>query len=334
MSFAPYAPSRPAICLITRLDPPHQGFFRARWSLSRYLYIVKRTDVLAGAAGKQHGSASLMALFSLNNFWNAIRVYGPFRVAIEWLLIGLFVYGVLRFLRGTRGVRMLKGIGLLLIVTYLIVALIGRELRLERIEFLYGRLLLVGFLAAIVVFQPEIRRALMQLGETRFFRNFSGQLDADIDALVESAAFLSRRKIGALVAIERDVGLGGIAESGTRVDADLSSRLLNTIFWPNSPLHDLGVIVGNGRVRYAGVQFPLAESGELEQELGSRHRAAVGMSQETDAIVIVVSEETGDISVAERGKLVRKLQPDALRQLLLELLGRNVSPKAPNAAVP
>src|SRR5206468_8553525 len=104
--------------------------------------------------------------------------------------------------------------------------------------------------------------------------------------------------------------------------AELTAELLNTIFWPNSPLHDLGVVVSNGRVTYAGVQFPLAESGDLEKELGSRHRAAVGMSQETDAVVLVVSEETGDISIAERGQLIRKLSPDTLRGLLAELLGR------------
>src|SRR5205807_3106871 len=149
----------------------------------------------------------------------------------------------------------------------------------------------------------------------------------DIEALVECALFLSRRKIGALVAIEREVGLGGIAESGTRINADLSAAMLNTIFWPNSPLHDLGVIVSQGRIMYAGVQFPLAESGDLEKELGSRHRAAVGMSQETDAVVLVVSEETGDISIAERGQLLRKLTPDTLRGLLGELLGRADTPR-------
>src|SRR5439155_650989 len=176
-------------------------------------------------------------------------------------------------------------------------------------------------LATVVVFQPELRRALMRLGETRLFRSWSNQVDEDIDALVEAATFLSRRKIGALIAIERDVGLGGIAESGTRVNADLTAALLDTIFWPNSPLHDLGVIVSQGRIAYAGVQFPLAESGELERELGSRHRAAVGMSQESDAVVLVVSEETGDVSIAERGQLIRKLTPEGLRGLLGELLG-------------
>src|SRR5712672_2347138 len=251
--------------------------------------------------------------FNLGNFWHAIRVYGWWQVAIELLIIGLFVYSIMRFLRGTRGERMIKGTGFLLVVLYLIVRLIGSELKLERINFLYGKFLFFASFAAVVVFQPEIRRALMRLGETRFFRSFSIQLNEDIEALVEAALFLSRRKIGALVAIEREVGLGGIAESGTRINADLSAAMLNTIFWPNSPLHDLGVIVSQGRIMYAGVQFPLAESGDLERELGSRHRAAVGMSQESDAVVLVVSEQTGDISMADRGQLLRRRQAQPRR---------------------
>src|SRR3954469_5515050 len=260
--------------------------------------------------------------FNLVQFWQAIRIYGWWRVGIELLIIGLFVYSIMRFLRGTRGERMIKGTGFLLVVLYLIVRLIGSELHLERINFLYGKFLFFASFAAVVVFQPEIRRALMRLGETRFFRSFSIQLNEDIEYLVDAATFLSRRKIGALIAIEREVGLGGIAESGTRINADLSAAMLNTIFWPNSPLHDLGVIVSQGRIAYAGVQFPLAEEGTLERELGSRHRAAVGLSNESDAIVIVVSEQTGDGRIAEGGTLMRKLTPDALRGMLSELLGR------------
>jgi diadenylate cyclase len=246
----------------------------------------------------------------------------PWGTAVELLLIGLAVYWVLRFLRGTRGARLLKGIVSILIVLYLVISLVAFQFGLERAVFLYGKFLSVASIAVIVVFQPELRRALMRLGETRLFRGLNSQMNEEIEALVESATFCSRRKIGALIAIERETGLGGIAESGTRLNAELSAELLNTIFWPNSPLHDLGVIVSGGRVTYAGVQFPLAESGDLEKELGSRHRAAVGMSQESDAVVLVVSEETGDVSIAERGQLIRKLTPEGLRGLLSELLGR------------
>ena len=258
---------------------------------------------------------------NLANFYHALAAMGWWRVLIELLLIGIVVFWVIRFLQGTRGARMLKGIAVVLITLHLLVTFTGEYLGLTRLAFLYEKFLFFASFALAVVFQPELRRGLMRLGETRLFRGFSDVITQDVEHLVESATFLSRRKIGGLVAIEREVGLGGIAENGTRVNADLSADLLNTIFWPNSPLHDLGVVVSQGRIAYAGVQFPLAESGEIERELGSRHRAAVGMSQESDAVILVVSEETGDISVAESGKLIRKLTPEALRGLLNDLLG-------------
>ncbi len=271
-------------------------------------------------------------LLNFSNFLRAVASYTWWVVTIELLLIGLVVYWVLRFLRGTRGARMLKGIAFVLISLYLMVRIVGTQFGLDRIEFLYRQFLIFAALACVVVFQPELRRALMRLGETRLFRGWSSQIDEEIEALVEAATFLSRRKIGALVAIEREVGLGGIAESGTRINADMTASLLESLFWPNSPLHDLGVIVSQGRIAYAGVQFPLAESGDLERELGSRHRAAVGLSQESDACVLVVSEETGDVSIAERGQLIRKLTPEGLRGLLAELLGRSETPAVRKAA--
>jgi diadenylate cyclase len=258
---------------------------------------------------------------NISEFLREVRNIPTWQIAIELCLIGLVVFWVVRFLRGTRGARMLRGIVFVLVALYLVVSLLGTAFHLDRVVWLYKELLSVVSFAVVVVFQPELRRAVMRLGEASIFRRYQ-QIDEEIEALVESAIFCSRRKIGALVAIEREVGLGGIAEGGTRVNADLTADLLNTIFWPNSPLHDLGVIVSNGRIAYAGVQFPLAESGELERELGSRHRAAVGMSQETDAVVMIVSEETGDISIAERGQLIRKLTPEGLRGLLSELLNR------------
>lgn len=261
-------------------------------------------------------------LFSLNSFVRALQSYPLWRVALEMLLIGIVVYWVVKFLEGTRGARLLRGVVVLLISLYLIVRLLSGVFNLQIITFLYDKVLLAASLAVVIVFQPELRRALMRVGESRFFRSMSAELDRDVDELVEAAVFCSKRKIGLLVAIEREVGLGGLTENATRLDAELSAPLLNAIFWPNSPLHDLGVVVISGRVAFAGVQFPLAESGELERELGSRHRAAVGMSQETDAIVLVVSEETGDISIAERGVLLRKLTPEAVHDMLGELLGR------------
>ena len=264
----------------------------------------------------------LYDLFNLGGFLRAVDSYPWWQKLLEWLLIGTVVFWVVWFLRGTRGARLLKGLVFVLVILYGAVYLLAGVADLSRIQFLYDKFLIYASLAIIVVFQPELRRALMQLGETRLFRPFTVEGAGEIDQLVEMAAFCAKRKIGALVAIEREVGLGGIAESGTRIDADVSAELLNTIFWPNSPLHDLGVVVAGGRITYAGVQFPLAESGELEKELGSRHRAAVGMSQESDAVVLVVSEESGTISIAERGVLTRNFTPDALRVALADLLTR------------
>jgi diadenylate cyclase len=257
---------------------------------------------------------------NISNFYHALSAMGWWRVIVELLLIGFVVFWVIRFLQGTRGARMLKGIAVVLVTLHLLVTFAGQYFRLDRLVFLYEKFLLFASFALAVVFQPELRRGLMRLGETRLFRGFSDVITQDVEHLVESATYLSRRKIGGLIAVEREIGLGGIVESGTRINADLSAALLNTIFWPNSPLHDLGVVVSQGRIAYAGVQFPLPEGGEIERELGSRHRAAVGVSQESDAVVLVVSEETGDISVAESGKLIRKLTPEALRGLLNELL--------------
>ena len=265
----------------------------------------------------------LASTFRFQDFIRAFRSYQPWQVAIEMLLIGIVVYWVMQFLRGTRGARLLKGIVFLLLSLYLIVTLVGDRYGLTRIKFLYEKLLLAASFVVIVVFQPELRRALMKLGETRLFQKFSDQYGDMIDELVEAATYLSRRKIGGLIAIEREIPLGGIAENGVKINADVSAPLLNTIFYPNSALHDLGVIISNGRIMFASVQFPLAEVGDLDQNLGSRHRAAVGLSQETDAVILIVSEQTGDISIAERGVLTRKIPPDRLRDALMELLGKS-----------
>lgn len=263
---------------------------------------------------------AITILPDVQNFLRSLRAYPWWQVAFELLLIGVVLYWVVSFLRGTRGARLLKGAGVLLVTLYVVVRLMADRFELHRVLFLYNAFLGFAFIAIIVVFQPELRRALMRLGETRWFRSKMAQATELADVLVESTAFLSRRRIGALIAVERDIGLGGITDSGTSLDATLTPELLNTIFWPNSPLHDLGVIISQGRIAYAGVQFPLAESDDLERELGSRHRAAVGLSQDSDAVVVVVSEETGDISIAHDGRLFRKLSPEEFRSRLTELL--------------
>lgn len=257
---------------------------------------------------------------SASAYWHRLTTYNPLVVAVELLLIGVVVWWVMRFLRGTRGARLVKGAALLLATVYLAIRLLPKNYGWERIEFLYGKFLLFAFVAVIVAFQPELRRALIQIGQTRLFKTARGQLDAMIDALMESASYLSRNKIGAVIALERSVGLGTLLEAGQLLDAKVSSSLLNTIFYPGSPLHDMGVIIRNGRVAAAGCQFPLAESDEVDPSLGSRHRAALGLSQDTDAVVLVVSEETGRLSIAVEGQLYVGLELEGLREMLMGLL--------------
>lgn len=241
-------------------------------------------------------------------------------VLIELLLIGAVVWWVMRFLRGTRGARLIKGVAILLVTGYVVILALPESLEWERIRYLYGGFLLFVFGAVLVAFQPELRRALIQIGQAQFFRGPAGQAEVVIESLLEAAAFLSRNKIGAVVAIERSVGLTTMIRSGTVVDAEISPQLINTIFYPGSPLHDMGVIVRQGRIAAAGVQFPLAESEEVDPSLGSRHRAALGLAKESDAVVLVISEETGRISLACEGQLYIGLEIENLRAMLTSFL--------------
>ncbi len=238
-------------------------------------------------------------------------------VVFELVVIWLAVYLVVRFLKGTRGARVVWGVVLVMMIGTLTLRLFpGGSDTLERLNFLYSNLLGFISIVLVIVFQPELRRALVRIGEGGWFTKSGLRKARVVDEVVASVDYLSRNKIGALIAVERQVGLKGIIEAGTRMDAEVSRQLLNTIFWPGSALHDMGVVLRGDRIVAAGVQFPLAEGDDLAQELGSRHRAAVGLSNEADVLVVVVSEETGTISVAERGRLTRGLSIVDLRRVL------------------
>jgi len=241
---------------------------------------------------------------------------------LELCVIGLVIYATMTFLRGTRGARLLRGFIFLLVGTTVIVAFLADVFQLERIKVLGPIFVAALFLIALVAFQPELRRALIRLGATGWIAASAREMDHVIDEVVSAVTYLAKNKIGALLAFERATEFGGLVESGCKLDAEVTERLLTTIFWPGSSLHDMGVIISQGRVAAAAVQFPLAESGELDPSLGSRHRAALGLSQESDALIVVVSEETGTISVVESGRFERYLTPDALRQLLRNKLGK------------
>jgi diadenylate cyclase len=258
-------------------------------------------------------------------------------MAVELCLIIFVVYTIMRFLRGTGGEKLFRGI-IFVVLGFWAVSLLAKkiDLDLERIELLFKYFLGAVLVVAIIAFQPELRRGLMRLGGTRFGRSNAPQLEQVIEQVVDAVSYLSRTQIGAVIAFERDVGLGDLIAGGTKVSAVVSADLLNTIFWPGSPLHDMGVVIRRGRIAAASVQFPLAEHGEFDRMLGSRHRSAIGLSKETDAVVVVVSEESGQIGLALDGKLTRYLTIEQLHHQLQVLLipGLLAKSKSPSVLAP
>jgi diadenylate cyclase len=240
---------------------------------------------------------------------------------IEIFCLYLVFYFVLRFLQGTRGAGVLRGLVFFVMMALILVLLFVDSLGLYRIEFLMqSEALLLILLPIVVVFQPEIRRILLRLGEAPLLTRFFRSEDPIVPEIVDAAYSLANRKIGALITIEREVGLGAFVEAGTDLDSHASSHLLVTIFWPGSPLHDGAVIIRGSRVAAAGCVFPLTEQPGIARTLGTRHRAAIGVTEESDAISVVVSEETEQVSVAYRGHLRMGLKPGELRAFLEETL--------------
>jgi len=237
------------------------------------------------------------------------------KAAVEILLLAAVIYYLLLLVRGTRGAAVLTGF----LIVLLGIAGFTQLFHLDVINWILSRFLALLAIAVLVIFQPELRRALAQLGSRNPFT--SSRLRIELaDVLAETARALAQKRCGALMAIEREIGFRGVAETGVAVDAKATPELLTTIFFENTPLHDGGVILRGDRVVAAACVFPLTQQSGLSTQLGMRHRAAIGLSEETDAIVIVISEETGDISVAVNGQLRRGLDPDALRQYLSQTL--------------
>ncbi len=262
-----------------------------------------------------------VALDRFQQLLQRFTTYPWWVVLVEFAVVWMLVYIVVRFLRGTRGARVIKGLALVAIVFTIVFRLVTNVEAFERLNFLYSNFTYTATLALLVIFQPELRRGLIRLSEARLFTRGRLRQARVIEEVVKSVTDLSKSKIGALIALQRDIGLGGIIEAGTRLDAYVTADLINTVFWPGSALHDMGLVIQGERILAAGVQFPLAEGEHFPTELGSRHRAALGLSLEVDALIVVVSEETGIISIAERGRLERNLTPDALRSRLVKGLG-------------
>lgn len=236
---------------------------------------------------------------------------------LEILVLAFLIYYLMLFLRGTRGAAVLSGF-ILVLVTLL---LLTNVFHLDTLNWILQRFSGLFAIAFVIIFQPEIRRALAELGKQPVF-SANRQERSLIEQVNLAVQRLAERKIGALIAIEREIGMRGIESSGIPLDSNVTPELLATLFYPQTPLHDGGVIIRDDRIVAAGCVFPLSQRDELSKSLGTRHRAAIGITEETDAIVIVISEETGAISVAYKGKLSRGLDEDRLRRLLSAVLIR------------
>jgi diadenylate cyclase len=231
------------------------------------------------------------------------------RDLLEILIVSAVFYRILLILAGTRAIQML--LGLLLLVSFYFLA---RVLNLDLLRSLLEYLFEFGAIAAIVVFQPELRSALAHLGQNRVWRRFFSRMEETevAEEIAHAAEELARAKLGAIIAIEREIGLGEYAETGMPLQARISAALLSTIFTPYSPMHDGAVIVRGDTIVAAGAILPLTQFPVSDKSMGTRHRAALGLSEETDAVVIVVSEETSQISLAVRGRLERGLDRERL----------------------
>jgi len=235
---------------------------------------------------------------------------------LDILAVSILIYEALKLIRGTRAVQMAVGSMLVLGLFY-----VSQLAPLQTLNWLIRNALVYVAFAAIVIFQSDIRRALAAFGQAPFFRYFTRQAaDETIEEVVVAATMLSEKKVGGIIALEREIGLRNYIESGIPLDATLTYDLLLTIFKPGSPLHDGAVILQEGRVAAAACFLPLTVNPRLSRELGTRHRAAIGLTEESDAVAVVVSEETGTISIALEGQIERGLSADALRDRLRRLI--------------
>ncbi len=249
--------------------------------------------------------------------WESIWLFikTSYRPVIEIGILTILIYNVLYYLRGTRGASILAGIVILLIM----MTFASEYLNLEVINWLLSNFWTVFAIALIVIFQPELRRAFAQIGSAPFAYHRTKRKEA-IGEVVNSVINLSKRRIGAIIVFERQIGMASIVNDAVRLESKLNNYLLESIFYPNSPLHDGAVIIKEDRIVAAHAILPLCQDESLVLTLGTRHRAAIGITEETDAVVVVVSEETGIISIACRGRLKRNIEPDKLSRYLSSLL--------------
>ncbi len=245
--------------------------------------------------------------------WTILKLL---KTILEISMIWFLLYRFTIFIRGTRVVPLLRGI-----VVLIILFSVTNILDLVVINWILTKLFAISVIGFLIIFQPEIRRALSKIGQTYFFDVFSPLMEEGVvNKISQSLVTLAQKRIGALVAFERTVGLKTYAETGVRLDAMVTSEIVNTVFAPLGPLHDGGVIISQGRIIAAGCLFPLSQNPNLDRALGTRHRAALGLSEETDAVVVMVSEETGKISIAQGGKLLSDFEGKDFNFVLKNIL--------------
>ena len=260
-----------------------------------------------------------------NMIWNITHRLALIDV-IDILIVAVILYELLLLTRHTRGSALLKGLFLLLLI-----ALMSNFLGLTSLNWLLLSVLQYGAVVLVILFQPEFRKALEKMGRSRLFtktaqrRGFDDDRDNLIAEIIQTISDLSRRKVGALIVFERQTGLEDVIETGTRLNAAISAPLLENVFKPNTPLHDGAVVIRDDIVEAAACILPLAEASGLSRELGTRHRAAIGISENTDAIVLVVSEETGIISMARDGMLTRPMTSRDLKEILHQIYSNRTS---------
>ncbi|MFK9095160.1 diadenylate cyclase CdaA [Bacillus salipaludis] len=234
---------------------------------------------------------------------------------VDIVLVWYVIYKLINVIRGTKAVQLLKGI-----LVILLVRVVSEWLGLITLSWMMQQAINWGFLAVIIIFQPELRRALEQLGRGRFFSSSRTQDDDNqektVEAIVKATDYMAKRRIGALISIERETGMSDYIETGIQLNSNISSELLINIFIPNTPLHDGAVIIQRNIVSAAACYLPLSESPFISKELGTRHRAALGISEVTDSVTVVVSEETGNISLTKNGELHRDLKLEELKEIL------------------
>ena len=241
---------------------------------------------------------------------------------VEIVLLAAVLYSLMRYLRGSRGAGVMRGMLVLAAISIGVVFVLARIFQLEHIVWVFERLAALSILGGIIIFQPELRRGLLRLGVHPLIGTFVRADSPAIDEIVEACASMSKRNCGALIAIQRQVPLVDYVERGTVMNADITRELLETIFYKGTILHDAGVIVVGNRIAAAGCLFPLSENAQLSKSMGTRHRAALGMTEESDAVTVCVSEETGRISLGVEGKLLYGLDARGIAQAAARAVSR------------